>query len=431
MQKVYFKTFGCQMNVYDSEYLASLFVSSGNFTITDSLKDADIIVINTCSVRKHAENKAESFIGRLKKLKSKNKKSKIIVIGCFAQKAKQELKNKFPFIDLIVGPLEYEYLTEVISSEFAIKPIDKKHINLFNKISVFVPIMTGCNNFCSYCIVPYVRGREKSRNIDDILSEIKTLLENGVKEITLIGQNVNSYYYEHFDSSTGEISKIKFSNLLEKIANIEHDTKFWIRFLTNHPKDMNLDIIEVIKKYPNISKHIHLPLQSGSNRILKLMNRNYTVEKYKELINTIRKKIDNVSITTDLIVGFPSETEQDFIETLKAVEEIQFDAAFVFKYSPRKGTKAYELKDDVPQEIKEKRHFELLSLCEKNAYEKNKKYIGNSLEVLIVSKNKDVHIGKTLNNKTVEIRSKEDILGKFLNVKITDIKIHTLIGEII
>ncbi len=431
MKKIYFKTFGCQMNVYDSEYLGSLFVSSLNFQITNSLQDADVIVVNTCSVRKHAEDREESFIGKLKNIKIKNEKLKIVIIGCFAQKLKQELKNKFPFVDLIIGPLEYEYLPEIINSEFGISITNQRHLNLFNKISVFVSIMTGCNNFCSYCIVPYVRGREKSRDIEDILNEIKILLENGVKEITLIGQNVNSYYCEHLAPSTGITLKIKFSNLLEKIANIEHNTRFWIRFLTNHPKDMNLDIIEVIKKYPNISKHIHLPLQSGSNRILKLMNRNYTVEKYKELVNVIRKEVDNVSITTDLIVGFPSETEQDFKDTLDAVKEIQFDAAFVFKYSPREGTKAYELKNDVPQEIKEKRHFELLSLCEKNAYEKNKKYIGNSLEVLVVSKNKDIYIGKTLNNKTVEIKSKEDILGKFLNVKITDIKVHTLIGELL
>lgn len=427
---IYLKTFGCQMNVYDSETLVSMFLSSGDYQITESLEDANIIIVNTCSVREHAENRAKSFIGKLQKLKIKDKRIKIIVIGCFAQRAKDELKEKFPFIDIIIGPIEYEYLPEILKSEFGIGTTNF-YTNFSNKVSAFVPIMTGCNNYCSYCIVPYVRGREKSRNINDILNEIKTLLENNVKEITLLGQNVNSYFSEYVDTSTNQILILKFSDVLEKVANINKTKKFWVRFLTNHPKDMTLDIIEVIKKHPNISRHIHLPLQSGSNRILKLMNRNYTVEKYIDLVKNIRKELPDISITTDLIVGFPTEKESDFQDTLNAVKEIQFDAAFVFKYSPRKGTKAYELKDDVSKEEKEKRHFELLKLCEQIANKINKNYINSNLEVLITTKNGiNKFIGKTLNNKTVEIKNNKNIVGEFLKVKIVDIKTYTLIGEI-
>ncbi|MCX7956946.1 MAG: tRNA (N6-isopentenyl adenosine(37)-C2)-methylthiotransferase MiaB [Endomicrobia bacterium] len=428
--KLYFQTFGCQMNVADSEYVASLLLNSGNFEITKEIDNADIIIVNTCSVRKHAEDRAESFIGRIKKLKIKNEKLKIIVLGCFAQRAKFELQKKFPFIDIIVGPLDYEYLLEVLQNTFDITlSTNTQHLNLFNKVSTFVPIMTGCNNFCSYCIVPYVRGNEKSRYYEEILNEIKVLLENGAKEITLIGQNVNSYK----SFTKNEKKQITFAELLERVANLDSNRKYWVRFLTNHPKDMNYDIVKVIKKYSNISRHIHLPLQSGSNRILQLMNRNYIVEKYKEIIQMIRQEIHGISITTDLIVGFPTETEEDFQATLKAVSEIQFDSTFVFKYSPRKGTTAANFSDDVPKEIKEKRHFELLSLCDEIAKENNKKLLNKTFEVLIVSQNKDKYIAKTITNKTVEINLdniNQVSIGSFLNTKIISTKNHFLIGKI-
>jgi tRNA-2-methylthio-N6-dimethylallyladenosine synthase len=287
--------------------------------------------------------------------------------------------------------------------------------------------MTGCNNYCSYCIVPYVRGREKSRPVRDILNEIKSLLDKGVKEVVLLGQNVNSYSGLKSDSI-----KINFANLLEEIASLDSKEKFWIGFLTNHPKDMNYDIIKTIKSYPNISRHIHLPLQSGSNRILKLMNRNYTVEKYKELVELIRREIPDVSITTDLIVGFPTEQEEDFQQTIKAVKEIEFDSAFVFKYSVREKTKSAELPDDVEDEVKERRHYELLNLCDTIARQKNKNYINFEVEVLVVSKSdkKNVFLGKTINDRIVEICSDRDLLGNFVKVKIKDVKFHTLIGTV-
>jgi tRNA-2-methylthio-N6-dimethylallyladenosine synthase len=429
-QKVFFKTFGCQMNIADSEYVASLLLSDGNYELTQNINEADIIIVNTCSVRKHAEDRERSFLGKLEKIKSK-KDSKIIVLGCFVEKAKNELKKQFKHIDLFIGPLEYEYLPEILKNELNLQITNSKiHLNIFNNVSCFVPIMTGCNNFCSYCIVPYLRGRETSRSVNDILEEVKFLLDNGVKEIILIGQNVNSYRWEN-----NEKDIITFAKLLEKIANLDQNKKYWVRFLTNHPKDMVYDIVNVIKSYNNIARHIHLPLQSGSNKILELMNRNYTIEKYKKIVEMIRKELPEVSITTDLIVGFPYETDEDFQQTIQAVKEIQFDAAFVFKYSPREGTKAALLSDNVPQEIKEKRHYELLSLCDTIASQKNKMFIGKEIEVLIVSQTvkkwKNFYIGKTLNNKTVEIEiTKEELIGNFIKTKIKNTKLHTLIGEI-
>jgi len=428
--KVFFKTFGCQMNIADSEYVASLLLSDENYKLTDNINEADIIIVNTCCVRKHAEDREKSFIGQLKKLKSKNN-CKIIVLGCFVQKAKNELKKQFPYVDLFIGTLEYEYLPEIIKNELGLQNFyPQLHINVFNKTSCFVPIMKGCNNFCSYCIVPYVRGKEVSRDVNDILNEIKSLLDKGVKEIVLIGQNVNSYK-SYIEGNT----EVNFAKLLEKVAVWDTSKKYWVRFLTNHPKDMTYDIIKMIKLYKNISRHIHLPLQSGSNKILELMNRKYTIEKYKQIVEMIRSEIPDISITTDFIVGFPNETEEDFQQTILAAKEIQFDAAFVFKYSPREGTKAALLPDNVPKEIKEKRHYELLSLCDTIASQKNKKYINKELEVLVISRNekngKKFYIGKTLDNKTVEIyTNKNGIIGSFIKTKIKDVKLHTLIGEL-
>ncbi|MCX7941068.1 MAG: tRNA (N6-isopentenyl adenosine(37)-C2)-methylthiotransferase MiaB [Endomicrobia bacterium] len=454
-QKLFIKTFGCQMNVADSEYIASMLITSGNFEITQDITLADVIIVNTCSVRQHAEDRAQSFIGKLKKLKTKTttsknsaEKPKIVVIGCFAQRAKFELQKRFPFIDIIAGPLDYEYLPEMLNSTFDLSTTTKSklHLNLFNKISVFVPIMSGCDNFCSYCVVPYLRGREKSRDPEDVLQEVKALLDLGVREIVLVGQNVNSYIGQvmkvHSSQSTfyssvinNETETISFANLLELVANLNTTQKFWIRFLTNHPKDMNYDIVKVIKKYPNISRHIHLPLQSGSNRILQLMNRNYTVEKYKEIVQMIRYEIPEISITTDLIVGFPTETEEDFKKTMQAVEELQFDSAFVFKYSPRQGTKAAELPDDIPKQTKERRHFELLKLCDDIARNKNKRYFNTIQEVLIISQtNKNNLLAKTLSNKTVEVKTvKQGKLkpGIFTFVKITGVKKQSLAGSIL
>ncbi|MFQ3676001.1 MAG: MiaB/RimO family radical SAM methylthiotransferase, partial [Endomicrobiia bacterium] len=312
---------------------------------------------------------------------------------------------------------------------------------LKNQISAFVPIMVGCNNYCSYCIVPYVRGKEKSLPVENILDEIKYLLKNGVKEITLLGQNVNSYHSPKFVVHSSELNNkstndyVNFEQLLEKIAELKFqlNNNFWIRFMTNHPKDMNEKIVTLMKNYANICKHIHLPLQSGSDKILNLMNRNYTAKKYYELIQMIRDIIPEISITTDLIVGFPSETEEDFMQTYNLVEKIQFDSAFVFKYSPREGTKAAEFLDDVPKETKEKRHFKLLSLCESIAKNINYKYINKIYQGLIFEKKeKNTYYARLESNRTVQLNTEKKLeLGNFVNIKVVDIKKHNLIGTIV
>ena len=486
--KFFVKTFGCQMNVSDSTQVESILLSNSNFSLTQEISNADIIIVNTCSVRKHAEDRAESFIGELKKLKVKNEKLKVIVIGCYAQKSKIELKKKFPYIDTFIGPLEYDYLPQIltrllniqiknqkskISHRLTFTPLDNfvsngarintditkqnntiqstldiEHRTLdyhANKISAFVPIMTGCNNYCSYCIVPYVRGKERSRPINEILNEINYLLNSGVKEITLLGQNVNSYKNENeeWKMKNGEKQNFDFTKLLEKIATINlhsslstlhnKNNKFWIRFMTNHPKDMNKEIVSVIKKYSNICKHIHLPLQSGSDKILNLMNRKYTSEQFYDLIQTIRIIIPNISITTDLIVGFPKETEEDFMQTYNLVEKIQFDSAFVFKYSPRDGTKAAEFSDDVSKETKEKRHLQLLSLCESIAKNVNYKYINNIYQGLVFDKKEpNKYYARLESNRVVELKTEKKLeLGNFVNIKIVDIKKHNLVGKIV
>lgn len=428
--KFFIKTFGCQMNVSDSEKISQILSSNQLFTQTNNIDKSDLIIVNTCSVRKHAEDRAESFIGELKKLKIKNPKLKVIIVGCYAQKSKLELKKKFPYIDYFIGTLEYDYLPEILSE--ILKTNLKFNTNLKiknNNISTFVPIMTGCNNYCSYCIVPYVRGKEKSRPVNEILDEIKLVLQSGVKEITLLGQNVNSYL-----DKTEDGKNITFAKLLEKIVTTNFSShNFWLRFMTNHPKDMTKEIVYTIKKYPNICKHIHLPLQSGSDKILSLMNRKYTSKQYFDLVQMIRDIIPEISITTDLIVGFPSETEEDFMQTYNLVKKIKFDFAFVFKYSVREGTKAAEFYDDVSKEIKEKRHFKLLSLCESIAKKVNYKYINNTYQGLIFDKKaQNKYYARLESNRVVELKTDKQLeIGSFVNIKIVDIKKHNLIGSLV
>ncbi len=428
--KFFIRTFGCQMNISDSKKIESILLSNPNFSLAENINNANLVIVNTCSVRKHAEERVESFVGELKKYKIQNPKLKIIIVGCYAQKSKLELKKKFSYIDNFIGTLEYDYLPEILSK--ILKTPIKKNKFLKTKthnISAFVPVMTGCNNYCSYCIVPYVRGKECSRTVEEILSEVKYLLNSGVKEIILLGQNVNSY--------RGENSKnqyLNFAQLLEKIATIYTKNKFWIRFMTNHPKDMNEEIVSTIKKYPNICHHIHLPLQSGSDKILKLMNRKYTSKKYYNLIKLIRKKIPDIAITTDLIVGFPKESERDFMKTYNMVKKIQFDSAFVFKYSARDGTKASKLKDTVDKNTKQYRHYKLLSLCETIAKKVNSKYINKEIEVLVTGYDlKQGYIAKTFTNKTINIKnfSNKKINPGFVKVRILETKKHNLIGKII
>ncbi|MDI6640692.1 MAG: tRNA (N6-isopentenyl adenosine(37)-C2)-methylthiotransferase MiaB [Elusimicrobiota bacterium] len=466
-RKVFIRTFGCQMNVADSRFISD-YLSTIGYQQTENIKEAELVIVNTCTVRQHAEDRALSFIGQLKQLKIKdpatlepsgcrNEGPKIVVAGCVAERLGEQLKKRYPYIDLIVSAKDVEYFPELFSrlSQFSqFSRFDRLELNqIITKssnytVTTFVPITRGCNNYCSYCIVPYVRGEEKYRNLEEIINEIVLLVNRGIKEVTLLGQNVNSY--RGFRVAGSEFSEeFDFADLLTEINKISKLHR--IRFLTNHPKDMNEKIINAIVALPKVCKHVHLPLQSGSDRILELMNRKYTLKQYISIVNKLRTKIPEVSITTDIMVGFPTETKKDFEDTLNAVKSIQFDFAYVFKYSPREKTKSAELKDDVGQQTKEERHAKLLSISDEIAKEKSQRFINKTVEVLVESMNKDGKlVGKTTCNRTVVlVNSKEgtvredaggnsvgnerneDLISKLINAKIIGVKIHSLIGSII
>ena len=341
------------MNVKDSEFIAGLFLEKG-YKLTDFPKDADIVLFNTCSVREHAEERAISNMGHL----MKQYKNKVYgMVGCMAQALKGKLFERLPKLNIVCGTGEITKLPELVKEAMNNKVLALDNVdtslpepNLSYRQSdkhAYVSIMRGCDNFCSYCVVPYVRGRERSRKVEDIVNEIKGLAERGIKDITLLGQNVNSYR-PHFVNLLGEINKIQG---VEKIS-----------FLTSHPKDANVELFKAMKESDKVVKHLHLPLQSGSNRILKLMNRGYTRGKYLNLITKARNIMPSLRLTTDIIVGFPTETEKDFNDTLNLMKEIKFDLAYIFKYSPRPGTGAARLKDSIPEDTKKKRHKILLDL---------------------------------------------------------------------
>lgn len=338
------------MNVADSDTIARYFIDA-NYIPTETLEDADVIVVNTCTVRQHAEDRALSFIGRLKKLKIKNRNLKIIVSGCVASRLGDSLKKRFSFIDEIIPADQVENFSQIIAKVTSgFTDISTCHRLNLSSTHKFIPISRGCSNYCSYCIVPYVRGEERHRPVEEILKQAKEVVKNGTKEITLIGQNVNSYRWQEVD----------FADLLDIVSKIDGVEK--IKFLTNHPKDMSDKIIQTVALNNKIEKFFHLPVQSGSDRILKLMNRSYTKKHYIELVNKIRNFIPEATITTDIIVGFPTESEDDFQETLSLIKEVRFNSLFAFKYSPREMTSAFKLKDDVSLEVKEKRLSAVLQL---------------------------------------------------------------------
>lgn len=361
-KRILLRTFGCQMNIRDSEFIAGLFLDKG-YKLLDSPTDADVILFNTCSVRAHAEERA---IQNMASLMYKYKNKKYGVIGCAAQALKDNLFKRLPRLNIVCGTGEIAKLPELTEEALhnkviALGDVDKPLPELKpsyrqSKNHAYVSIMRGCNNFCSYCIVPYVRGKERSRKIENIICEIKELIQRDINEIMLLGQNVNSYSDGNFN----------FVKLLKEVNNIENLRK--ISFMTSHPKDVTLELFTAMRDLPKVAKHLHLPLQSGSDRILKLMNRGYTQEKYLDLVTKAREVIPGLKLTTDIIVGFPTEGERDFNDTLNLLKEIKFDSAYIFKYSPRTGTQAAKLKDDVPQDVKKKRHKVLLDLMknEKN-----------------------------------------------------------------
>lgn len=435
-RKLFIETYGCQMNVADSEVVASVMQMAG-YEMTEEIQDADAIFVNTCSVRDNAEQKVLGRLQYFQSLKRKKKHLLVGVLGCMAERVKEDLIANH-HVDLVAGPDSYMDLPnliaaaengeKVINVELSTQETYKDVMPLKLPgvhISGFVSIMRGCNNFCSYCIVPYTRGRERSREVNSILNEIRDMRDKGFKEVTLLGQNVNSYLYEQ----DGE--QVNFSSLLEKVALEAPNMR--IRFVTSHPKDMSDETLHVIAKYPNICQYIHLPAQSGSSKILKVMNRKYTREWYLDRIAAIRRILPECAISTDLFCGFHSETEEDFQETLSLMREVGYDSAYLFKYSERPGTYAAKhLEDDVPEEVKVRRLQEMIDLQNKLSEESNLRDIGKVFEVLIEGyskRSREQLFGRTSQNKVVIFDKKNFHVGQFIRVKIQRASSATLFGE--
>lgn len=437
-KKLFIETYGCQMNVADSEVVASIMKMDG-YSMTDKIEEADAVFVNTCSVRDNAEQKIYGRLQYFRSLKRKKKSLIVGVLGCMAERVKEELINVH-HADLVVGPDSYmdlpnlvgavEHGEKAINVELSTQETYKDVIPLKLggvHISGFVSIMRGCNNFCTYCIVPYTRGRERSRDVESILNEIRDMRDQGYKEVTLLGQNVNSYAFEK-DGET-----VTFPMLLERVALEVPDMR--IRFVTSHPKDMSDDTLRVIAAHNNICKYIHLPAQSGSSKILKIMNRKYTREWYLDRIAAIRRIVPEASIATDLFCGFHSETEEDYQETLSLMREVRYDAAFLFKYSERPGTYAAKhLPDTVEEEEKVRRLQGMIDLQNQLSEESNLRDVGKEFEVLVEGfskRSREQLFGRTSQNKVVIFDKKNYKVGQFVKVRITRASSATLFGETI
>ncbi|MFW6389522.1 MAG: tRNA (N6-isopentenyl adenosine(37)-C2)-methylthiotransferase MiaB [Halanaerobiales bacterium] len=431
-------TYGCQMNVHDSEKLSGMLEELG-YHQADRMECADIILLNTCTIRENAELKVFGKIGSLKRLKRKNPDLIIGVGGCMMQseEAVKQLYEKYPQVDLIFGTHNIHHVPELIER---IKNERSRIVEVWDEEEGLIPdlpskreddskawvsIIQGCNNFCTYCIVPYVRGRERSRPLEDIVSEVTRLVKDGVKEITLLGQNVNSYGKD-FDENND------FADLLYRLDEIDKLSR--IRYMTSHPRDFSEKLIEVIANTDSVCEHFHLPIQSGSSRILKKMNRGYTREEYLNLIEKIRQAVPDASITTDFIVGFPGETEEDFQKTLDIVEKVRFDSAFTFLYSPRSGTPAAKMEEQIDEDIKKERLNKLMDLQNKISLEQNKKMLDKTVQVLVDGESKnnsEMYMGRDRKNKLIIFPKREGIIGKIVNVKITRVQSFTLFGKIV
>lgn len=435
-KKFFIDTYGCQMNVHDSEVIAGILGSLG-YELAEKEEDADVIILNTCAIRENAENKVFGELGRLKALKQ-NKPDLILgVCGCMSQEEKvvNKLLQKYQHVDLIFGTHNIHRLPEYLHDAYMNKErvvevwsqegdiVEHMPVQRDGKVKAWVNITYGCDEFCTYCIVPYTRGKERSRNPEDILAEIQRLTDEGYKEVTLLGQNVNSYGKDFVDKSYG------FGDLLTDIQKINIPR---VRFTTSHPKDFDDKTIEAIARGGNICEHIHLPVQSGNNDVLRRMNRKYTREKYLELVNKMKTQIPNVALTTDIIVGFPTETEEQFLDTLKLVEEVNFEGAFTFIFSPREGTPAARMEDNIPLEEKKERLQRLNDLINKQYLAAHKKYEGKIVEVLCegTSKNDETMLaGYTRTNKLVNFKGSTSSIGKLVKVKITESRTWHLYGE--
>lgn len=452
-RKLFIESYGCQMNFSDSEIVASILAKEG-FNTTQNLEDADLVLVNTCSIREKAEQTVRKRLEKYNAVKKINPGMKVGVLGCMAERLKSKFLEEEKIVDLVVGPDAYKDLPnlieEVDAGRNAVNVILSKEetygdiapVRLqSNGVSAFVSITRGCDNMCTFCVVPFTRGRERSRDPQSIMQEIDDLVAKNFKEITLLGQNVDSYLWyggglkKDFDKATDfqKATATNFAKLLDMVAS-KHP-KLRLRFTTSNPQDMTIDVIEIMAKHPNICKYIHLPIQSGSDRILKEMNRLHTRQEYFELIDSIKKLIPDCAISQDIITGFPTETEEDHKDTLSLMEYVKYDYGFMFAYSERPGTLAgRKMEDDVPADVKKRRLAEIIDLQRKHSEERHQSFIGQTVEVLIekASKKSDAHWSGRTTQNTVAVFPKENYkIGDFVMVKIDDCTSATLIGEAI
>jgi tRNA-2-methylthio-N6-dimethylallyladenosine synthase len=441
-KKVFIRTFGCQMNEYDSDKMVDLLAGAEGVVKTDSPEEADIILFNTCSVREKPQEKVFHELGRVRKLKETKPGLLIGVGGCVASQEGGAIVERAPFVDLVFGPQTLHRLPELIAARRASGKaqvdVSFPEIEKFDSLpaarvegeegsSAFVSIMEGCSKFCTFCIVPYTRGEEVSRPLDDVLNEVATLVGQGVKEVTLLGQNVNAYR-----GLTHEGDTVDLAFLIETIATIPQIER--IRYTTSHPREMNQRLIDVYATTPKLAPHLHLPVQSGSDRVLAAMKRGYTVLEYKSLVRKLRAARPELSLSTDFIVGFPGETEEDFEKTMKLIDEIGFDASFSFIFSPRPGTPAAEMADDTPAELKTQRLMRLQKRIEELAFAVSEAMVGTVQKVLVegrARKDENELAGRTANNRIVNFKGSARQIGQFVDVTITAALPHSLRGEVV
>ncbi len=435
MKKYHIITFGCQMNEHDSETIAGMLAQQGMEPVLDK-KEADIVIINTCSVRENADKRFFGTLGQLKKKKTENPEFVVGVCGCMMQQQHviDTLKMKYPWVDIIFGTHNIHMFPQLLENVMNEKQkimdiwedggeiVEGLPAKRLYKHKAFVNIMYGCNNFCTYCIVPYTRGRERSRRPLDIVNEVRNLVADGVKEITLLGQNVNSY---KGDEDTDFAALIYMLNYIEGLERI--------RFMTSHPKDLSDRLIQAYRDCDKLCRNIHLPVQSGSSSILKRMNRRYTKEDYLQLVERLRTAVPDITISTDIIVGFPGETEADFLETLDLAERVRYDSAFTFLYSIRKGTPAEKFEDQIPEDVKHERFNRLVDTINRISAEKNAEYVGTVQQVLVEGTSKNdimTYSGRTDGFKLVNFKASEDLAGRMVSVRITESNTFSLVGEL-
>ena len=459
--KYFFETYGCQMNKAESSSVEQILIERG-WNSVENPEDANLVIINTCSVRATAETRIHGRLGwysALKKSQVKQNKNPItvVVMGCMAQRLLESLKKQFPVVDYVVGNFQKPFFTEIfeaVENGRKVNQLDETPVYSFastsyeqGSFSAFVPIMHGCNNFCTYCIVPYVRGREISRSPKDILSEIDQLSAHGVKEITLLGQNVNSFCWNETKSISETASEISakscddkiilFPQLMKMIADHLKKTNSpikWVRFMSSHPKDLSDELIKVISEEEVLCKHIHLPVQHGSSNILQRMNRRYTREKYLDLVKKIKKQIPEVSLTTDILIGFPGETEDEFEETVSLMKEINYLAAYMYYYNPREGTPACSYENQIPMEDKKRRLAKIIDIQQEITKTEMKKQLGKTVKVLVENVSRDDEsemLGRTSRDERVVFKADKSLIGSFVEVKLESLNGNTFKGCVI